>query len=45
MTRIGIRAKYVSVEPTLSGRSGWAHRGAHAPGETWGFGANSGARG
>ena len=31
-------------EPTLHGKTGWAHRAAHAPATTWGFLADDGAR-
>ncbi len=45
MNRVSIRVLYVGAEPTLQGKTGWAHRAAHeAPEAPWTFEADDGAR-
>jgi hypothetical protein len=44
MNRISIRTKYVGDEPSLHGKTGWAHRPANATGDTWEFQADDATR-
>ena len=45
MNRVSIRVLYIGAEPTLQGKTGWAHRAAHeAPEAPWTFEADDGTR-
>jgi hypothetical protein len=44
MDRVSLRTKYVGDEPTLRGQTGWAHRPANAPDDTWEFQADNATR-
>jgi hypothetical protein len=44
MNRISLRTVYVGTEPTLYGKTGWAHRPANSADATWTFHADEGGR-